>query len=54
MYLPIHYSVPDYDFDKIINITIQAYKEMTRYLSEPHLPKPDHPRTIDMLERAKL
>ncbi len=54
MYLPFHWSVPDKDFKDILQRTIDAYKDLMKYLEQPHVPKPTHANTKELFVRAKL
>lgn len=54
MYLPMHPSVGDKDSSDMINKVILAYKDLMRYLKEPHNPQATEDRTIQLFERAKL
>jgi dTDP-4-amino-4,6-dideoxygalactose transaminase len=45
IYLPLHSSVNDKDFNGIIKRTAESYKFLMKYLSNPNVPKPIHDLT---------
>jgi len=54
VYMPIHSGINDKEFRETIDRSIEVYHKLTDYLDRDGVPKPEHPLTKKLLERAKL
>jgi len=54
VFMPVHCGIPDKEFRETIDRSIEAYHKLSDFLDRDGLPKPDHPLTKNLLERAKL
>jgi hypothetical protein len=54
VYMPIHSGMDDKDLRETIDRTIEIYHKLSDYLNKDGIPKPTAPKTIALLNKARL